>query len=139
MPQAVECVRQFLTAENRRDWQQWASFLHTDVTYEVVGSSRVVQGREPYIHHMQQVYAELVDWSFDLLHIVGDDHTVIVEFDGYGHFTGTYEGQLCKDVPLKLNAICVFEIKDDLIHKVREYVDSIGYTRQMEQGCIHEG
>lgn len=132
MTDSIALVQTFLRAENQRAWHQWAALLHPNVTYTVVGSSRPIHGRDQYVAHMQQVYEELADWHFELVHIVGDADAVMVEFAGHGHFTGTHQGQPYTDVSLNLMAVCVFELRDGLIHNVREYVDTLGYAHQLQ-------
>lgn len=124
-------VKDFLIAENNRDWERWASFLHSDVQYEVVGEKEVIQGKDSYVTHMQQAYSELSDWQFRIRHIYGDEQAVMVEFDGEGHFTGESQGKHYNHVSIRLTSVCIFEFHVDLIHRVREYFDRTGWERQL--------
>lgn len=124
-------VLEFLSAENARDWAKWTSFLANDVTYIVVGSGNVVRGKNNYVTHMQNVYAELPDWRFVIETIATGADAVIVEFLGRGHFTGVHEGRTCTAVPLELSAVCVFRLRDNKIASVREYFDRVSYERQL--------
>jgi len=132
VPDSLTMVRRFLDAENARDWHAWSSYLHPTVTYATVGSTTVVAGREEYVANMQRIYTELPDWAFRLVHIFGDEEVVIVEFDGRGHFSGTYKGVQYVRAPLRLCAVCIFGLRDGLILSVREYVDHVGYERQLQ-------
>ncbi len=129
---ALEIVREFLAAENRRDWERWASFLHPDVRYVGVPSGREVVGKARYVGYMQRAYEEIPDWEFRVVHLVGGGESVIGEFEGRGHFTGVHGGKQYERVSLRLRAVCVFELESGLIREVREYFDAVGYQRQIE-------
>lgn len=131
MTASMSLLKQFLEAENRRDWNLWASLLHPDVQYQIIGEQEVVWGKENYVKRMQQAYTTLPDWQFRPLHIYGDDQTIMVEFDGAGHFVGSYHGRQYEGVPLHLTSVCIFEFRDGLISTVREYLDRAGYERQL--------
>jgi steroid delta-isomerase-like uncharacterized protein len=124
-------VREFLSAENARDWAKWASFLTDDVTYTVVGSGNVVAGKSNYLSHMHKVYGELLDWHFAVDTIATGAEAGIVEFIGRGHFTGVPEGRTYTAVPLELSAVCVFRLRHNRIATVREYFDQASYERQL--------
>ncbi|MEW5816702.1 MAG: nuclear transport factor 2 family protein [Spirochaetota bacterium] len=132
MSTSIQAVQRFLSAENRRDWEQWASFLHPAVQYEVVGSPGVVRGRDNYVRHMQEAYAKLPDWQFQIRHISGDEGWVIVEFDGVGHFSGEHGGRQYARAPLHLTSVCVFGLERDRIVTVREYFDAVGFQHQLQ-------
>lgn len=132
MEGALALVRRFLDAENRRDWTEWGQCLHPEVEYEMIGGDPVVRGREHYIQHMQRIYEELSDWKFRIVTITGDETTVTVEFDGTGHFTGRHEAQEYRGAPLRLRAVCVFELREGLIRRGREYFDHRSYEAQLK-------
>jgi len=75
--------------------------------------------------HGVRIYTELPDWTFRLVHIFGDEEAVIVEFDGSGHFSGTYKSMRYVRAPLRLSAVCIFGLSDGLILSVREYFDHV--------------
>lgn len=128
---SASIIQAFLDAENKKDWQIWSSFLHPNLEYELVGWGKSVRGKDPYIKHMQEVYAELPDWHFDILHIINKGNVVMVEFDGRGNFIGNYKGKKYNKVPLRLSAVCIFMIENGLIRKIREFWDPIGYEKQL--------
>lgn len=130
---SITIIRKFLDAENKRDWQAWSSFLDPSVEYKVVGSEYTVRGKDAYTKHMQRVYTELSDWHFVIVNILDKDGTVMVEFDGRGHFTGEHEGQKYNKAPLRLSAVCTFILKDNKIKEVREFWDPIGFARQLKR------
>jgi steroid delta-isomerase-like uncharacterized protein len=127
----TKIIQTFLDAENKRDWEVWSSFLDPNVTYESVGSDSPVQGKENYLNHMKQAYSELDDWHFTITHLLHKDDIVMVEFDGKGHFTGMYKGKEYINTPLRLQALCIFELQNGLIKTVREYWDPVGYEKQL--------
>ena len=124
-------VAAFLDAENGRDWDAWAAALDPDIRYRVVGDDAEVRGANAYVAHMRDAYAAIPDWRFRITAIHGDDRTVLVEFDGTGHFTGLVDGRVVREVPLRLAAVCVFELRDGQITAVREYLDVTGRDRQL--------
>jgi len=128
---AAETIQKFLEAENKRDWETWASFLDERVSYEVIGSETRVAGRAAYTKKMKETYAEIPDWQFDIVHLYGDDQAVIVELAGEGHFTGTHQNRFIRGAELHLPSVCVFEMRNEKIFKIREYFDAIGYQRQL--------
>ena len=130
-------VREFLSAENARDWAKWASFLADDVTYAVVGSGNVVTGKSNYVTYMQKVYAELSDWRFEIETLATGANAVIVEFRGRGHFTGVHDGRMYTGARLELSAVCVFRFRDNKIASVREYFDYASYERQLASSLQH--
>lgn len=50
-----ETLEAFFDAENGRDWEAYAGFLHPDVEWTVAG--RTVAGREDYVRAMRAAYA----------------------------------------------------------------------------------
>lgn len=123
-------VQRFLEAENRRDWELWASFLDPEVVYEIVGQEGTTKGRDDYVVRMQRAYSEIPDWQFTVLRAHGNESSVMVEFARAGHFSGDYGGTYHKGVPLRLQSVCIFELEDGLIRRVREYLDEVGFDRQ---------
>lgn len=126
-----DLVREFLSAENARDWTKWASFLTEDITYTVVGSDNAVRGKASYVTHMQKVYAELPDWRFTVETLVADTDVVFVECLGRGHFTGIHLGRAYTAAGLELSAVCIFRFRHNKIASVREYFDHASYERQL--------
>lgn len=121
-------VSQFLEAENRRDWITVANHLADDITYHVIGSvGEIVRGRQAYLAKMRATYTELPDWQFTIRNIKGGGDVVMVEFDGHGHFTGEYKGEVYTNVALRLLAVCVFKLETGLIKEIREYWDQAGF------------
>ena len=99
-----------------------------------MGGSGPVPGRDAYVRHMQRVYQELPDWRFETVHLYGDEQVLLAEFDGAGHFSGRHEGREYPQVPLRVGAVCIFEAREVLIYRVREYFDHRGYERQLKSG-----
>lgn len=133
MNKSIDIVKKFLAAENERAWALWEYYLHPEVVYELIGSVNQVKGRENYVSHMKDEYYSIPDWKFDIVNILGDEETVVVEFDGVGHYTGQFHGRICEGAPLRLNAVCIFRFKDNQIAYVREYYDSEGFERQLNE------
>ncbi len=128
---SITVIKNFLEAENKRDWTVWSSFLDPLVEYHVVGSETVINGAEKYMSHMQKVYNDLYDWHFEIVNIFGNDRVIMVEFDGKGHFSGEHNGRKYTNAPLHLEAICIFTLNDKKILKVKEYWDPVGYQREL--------
>ncbi len=129
---SIDSIKAFLESENRRDWETWSSYVHPDIEHEVVGNEKTIAGKDAYISNMKQIYSELSDWQFDILNILGDDNTVMVEFNGRGHFTGTHENKEYTKVPIHIKAVCIFTLENGKIRKIREFWDPIGYNRQLK-------
>ena len=128
----ISTVEDFLGAENERDWDLWAGYLHPYVRYRLVGEQESVRGRHNYVRRMQQAYARIPDWRFRVLHICSDGRAAVAEFDGEGHFTGAHRGQHVERAYLRLLSVCVFEFRDEQIYTVREYPDRAGRERQLD-------
>lgn len=133
MSNSTNIIQVFLDAENKRDWQTWSNFLHSNVEYKLIGSEKVIKGKEAYIKHMQKIYAELSDWYFNIVHLLAEDSIVMVEFNGKGHFTGKYKGKKYNKISLHLSAVCIFMIKDNLIREIQEYWDRTGFEKQLKR------
>jgi limonene-1,2-epoxide hydrolase len=88
---------------------------------------------------MRAAYETILDWRFRITAIHGDDRTVMVEFDGAGHFTGSFHGREIRRVPLRLAAVCVFELAGGRIVAVREYLDVTGRDRQLGEAVAEVG
>lgn len=52
-------LERFFAAENARDWQRYATFLHPDVTWTLVDGEveRRIVGREEYLTVIRRAYA----------------------------------------------------------------------------------
>lgn len=133
MIETLEQIQGFLTAENQRDWQTWARYLHPEVQYYLMGDLQAVNGRENFAQYMQQVYSHMPDWQFQAVNSLGAEQIVMVEFEGRGHFTGTYQGEQYQNVPLQLRSLVIYEFNEGLIARVREYSDRLGMERQLAQ------
>ena len=127
----TQSIKDFLEAENKRDWRTVESYLADECTYQLVGSSEVIRGKRAYINKMQKTYEQIPDWRFDIKEIFYSQNGVAVEFDGTGHFTGDYMGKRYGNVPLRLQAICIFVFKGDKIFSEREYWDPEGFEKQL--------
>ncbi|MBI2590274.1 MAG: nuclear transport factor 2 family protein [Candidatus Blackburnbacteria bacterium] len=127
----TEIVTIFLDAENRRNWKKWSSFVDSDIEYEPVGFA-ATRGKRAYVSRMKKAYKELKDWQFEIVNITENKNSVMVEFDGYGHFTGAEDEVQYTNVPLHLKAVCIFEVKNGKIIHIREYLDSQSYKKQLE-------
>ncbi len=129
--ESEEIVREFLDAENNRDWNRWKEQVAEDVVYYTVGLGEEIQGRENYLTEVQEDYRDMPDWSYEIRHLCSKDDTVMVEFDGSGHFTGVFQGERFDNVPLKVSAAVVFELENDQIVRCREYIDTTGFEQQL--------
>jgi predicted ester cyclase len=129
----LEIVTLFLEAENSRDWEKWGKYLHPKVEYRLIGSQNVVEGKDNYIGHMKSIYSEIKDWRFQILNILKSGNIVMVELDGSGHFSGVYKNININNAFLKFKAVCIFEINEEKIHRVREYWDPVGYENQLNK------
>lgn len=128
-----QVIKDLIRAENARDWETWINLYHSDIEYIVIGSNAAYQGKKAILEKLQATYQELPDWQFRPVHLLGDDQTVVAEFIGSGHFSGTYKGQEYHNISLTLSAVCVFEFKDGLIYREREYWDPEGFKNQLEK------
>ena len=126
-----EMIKKFLDAENERDWNTWASFLHEEIEFEVIGNPRTITGKNAYIKHMQAVYSDLEDWHFEILSLLADEKKVIVEFYGRGQFSGEFEGRQYDHMPLNLKSVCIFEVSEQKLKKCTEYFDYQSYRKQL--------
>lgn len=55
-------LREFFSAENRRDWAAYARFLHPDVTWTLYSQPvKIVRGAKAYLEAMQAAYAASSD------------------------------------------------------------------------------
>jgi predicted ester cyclase len=126
-------VKLFLEAENCRDWEGWCKYLHSNVEYQLIGSQNIVKGRKNYLEHMKNVYSEIKDWKFQIINMISSEKTVIVEFEGNGHFSGVHKNVSFDNIFLQLKAVCVFEIKEEKIYRIREYWDPVGYEQQLNE------
>ena len=134
---STSIIKAFLAAENKRDWETWSSYIHSDIEHEVVGNENFIKGKEAYSAKMKKIYSELSDWHFDILNILGHENIVIVEFDGKGHFTGVHENKKYSQVPIHIKAVCVFSLENGKIRKIREFWDPVGYKRQLKLKTDH--
>jgi steroid delta-isomerase-like uncharacterized protein len=126
-----EVVREFLDAENNRDWERWKEQVAEDVVYYTVGLGEEIRGRDNYLTEVQEDYRDMSDWSYAIRHLCAQENTVMVEFEGSGHFTGVFQGERFDNVPLKVGAAVVFELEDGRITRCREYIDTTGFEQQL--------
>ena len=134
---SIGIIEAFLAAENACHWAQWSSFLHPNVRYEIVGEGEVACGHEEYVARMQRAYTSFPDWQFQVEHICGDERVVIAEFDGAGHFVGHHGDRYHEGTLLRLRSVCVFGLRAGRITWVREYLDTVGYDRQLRAEQPH--
>ena len=129
-----ETVRALLEAENARDWEKWKELLHEDMVYYTIGTDERVNGRDNYAARMQEIYQEMPDWTVEVRNLctAGEGETVLCEFVGSGHFTGVIDNQPFSQVPVRLTAVCVYEFVKGRIMLIREYLDPLGFERQLQ-------
>jgi steroid delta-isomerase-like uncharacterized protein len=133
MDQNTIVLKKFLNAEIKRDVESMAVCLHEDFILHVVGTSELVQGKLNFLNIMRKVFEQLKDWNLGIIRMIGSGDSIVVEFDGAGHFSGEFEGQQYSSVPIKIQSICVFDFKDGLIKKCAEYYDSWTFKQQLIQ------
>ncbi|MFP4705097.1 MAG: nuclear transport factor 2 family protein, partial [Spirochaetaceae bacterium] len=130
----AETVRALLQAENERDWETWKSLLHEDVVYYTIGTDERINGKENYAERMQDIYQNIPDWTVEIRNLcsASEGETVVCEFVGSGHYTGVIENQTFSQVPVRLTAVCVYEFVKERIMLIREYLDPLGFERQLK-------
>lgn len=130
----AETVRALLQAENDRDWETWKGLLHEDMVYYTIGTDERVNGKENYAGRMQDIYQNMPDWTVEIRNLcsASEGETVVCEFVGSGHFTGVVENQTFSQVPVRLTAVCVYEFVKGRIMLIREYLDPLGFERQLQ-------
>lgn len=101
----------FFAAENTRDWETYSLFLHPDVEWTCFGTPErnVVSGREDYITAMRQAYGDS-SATFTVEHLVADEEAgvIVAELEIQGR-----------------RSVDIFELRDGLIYREREYFDDI--------------
>ena len=124
-------MKNFLDAENQRNWIIMVNYLDDNIEYTVTGAVEPLKGRENYIKKMKATYSEIPDWRFEITTILSSNQNVVVEFMGDGHYTGFYEGANYTNKKIKLNAVCIFTLDRGKIKTIREYWDPISFKNQI--------
>ena len=100
----------FFEAENRRDWKTYEGFLSPDVEWICYDRPHrsVIRGRSNYLVAMKKAYQDR-DSTFKIINLLVDEESkvAIAELEMGGR-----------------RSVDVFEFKDGLIHREREYFDS---------------
>lgn len=115
----VKRILEFLHAENQRDWLNYEKFLSHNVqwTFFSIEGTRVVNGRENYVNTMKRIYENL-DSTFNIISLLSNDELGIVM------------AELEMD---NRRSVDVFELRDGLILREREYYDGVYWYNQLMQ------
>ena len=130
MGKNTDILKTFLNAEINKNMESMASCLHDDFILDIVGPNEQIQGKTNFLNVMQKVFKDLKDWNLGVIRMIGNRDSIVVEFDGSGHFAGEFEGKLYSGVPIRSRSICVFDFEVGLIKKCAEYYDSQSFKQQ---------
>ena len=73
----VQLVDRFIEALDARDWEAWASLLHSDVVYEIPQSRERIRGRDRYLQFNQEYPG---DWRLRLKVSIADARNGVAWF-----------------------------------------------------------
>ncbi|MEA2635894.1 MAG: SnoaL-like domain [Chloroflexota bacterium] len=113
MISAAEVVKGALDALQARDWDGFASRLHTDVVHRTPGVPEPILGRDAFVSLSRQAVARAPDVSFEIERMVTEGDTVVVI--GEWTFTGP-EGRV------RQPSVSVIDLQDGLILRDLEYL-----------------
>jgi len=122
-------LRAFVAALFKGDAEKAASFCTEDVIWEVPeGTFAGVSELKRYATWMPQIMAE-PSYSESGVGILVEGDKAAFEH----RFAGTYEGQ-----PVEWLALCVYELADGKIHRIRTTYDRLGLLQQGARGWLEE-
>lgn len=122
-------LREFVRALFGGDAERAASFCTEEVIWEVPeGTFTGVSELKRYANSISQIVAE-PSYSESGVGILVEGDKATFEH----RFSGTYEGQ-----PVEWLALCVYELADGKIHRMRTTYDRLGLLQQGAKGWLEE-
>ncbi len=112
-------IYEFFQSENQRDWENYERFLSDEVQWIIFSTegNRIVKGKQDYLKTIQRIYENLSS-TFQILTILSNEELGIV---------------MAELEMENRRSVDVFEIKDGLIIREREYYDSAYWHKQTMQ------
>lgn len=109
-------IYEFFQSENQRDWENYERFLSDEVQWIIFSTegNRIVKGKQDYLKTIQRIYENLSS-TFQILTILSNEELGIV---------------MAELEMEDRRSVDVFEIKDGLIIREREYYDSAYWHKQ---------
>ncbi len=115
----------FFEAENKRDWESYRRFLATDVEWVSFEPPRrrIIRGRDKYLTEMKHTY-EGRDSTFEIEMLLVDEERELAVAEL------SFEGR---------RSIDIFELKNGVIEREREYFDDTYWFAHMPKKVNSEG
>jgi steroid delta-isomerase-like uncharacterized protein len=128
----LEVLEQHFRSEIDHDWDACLATFRDVPRYEIVATGQVHEGRDEVIaYHVAQRTAFPDQRHENVRMHVGDDDTVVAEFDLLGTNTGEFIGVAPTGRAFRVPVIAVFFFADDRITNERVYLDSASLLRQI--------
>jgi steroid delta-isomerase-like uncharacterized protein len=119
-------------AEVDHDWDACLATFKDVPRYEIVATGQIHEGPEAVVRYHRAQRAAFPDQRHEHVRMhVGDDDTVISEFDLLGTNTGEFMGMAATGRSFRVPVIAVFSFDGDHITNERVYLDSASLLRQI--------
>jgi predicted ester cyclase len=110
----------------------YGQYFAGDVSLTVMGSDRVIEGREP-VEQFIRGFMEAFDSRPQLKSLVVDAGRGAVELDFVGTHIGEFAGLPPSGRIVKLSYVVVYDLKDDMIAALRVYVPMEAVRAETEE------
>lgn len=119
-------------SEIDHDWDTCLATFVGEPRYEIMPTGQVHDGTEAVLAYHRAQRVAFPDQRHENVRIhVGDDDTVITEFDLLGTNTGEFLGLPPTGLAFRVPTIAVFFFDGDLVTNERVYLDSASLVRQI--------
>ena len=119
-------------SEVDHDWEACLGTFAGEPRYEIVATGQVHEGREAVVAYHTAQRGAFPDQRHEHVRMhVGDDDTVVAEFDLLGTNTGEFLGMPPTGLAFRVAVIAVFAFDGDRITNERVYLDGASLLRQI--------
>ncbi|MGB0114097.1 MAG: ester cyclase [Ilumatobacteraceae bacterium] len=130
----LEVLEEHFKSEVDHDWDTCLGTFNGHPRYEIMPTGQVHDGDEQVLAYHRNQRIAFPDQHHENLSIhVGDDDTVITEFELVGTNTGEFVGGAPTGKSFRVPTIAVFFFEGDRIVNERVYLDSASLLRQIDR------
>ena len=133
MANASDIHRQILDAWNRRDWESYRSFLHSDYRY-IGPDGKELAGPEAGLNLAKMYANAFPDGKIEIKNVFVAGTTAVCEFVARGTHKGDLKGVAPTGKRVEINVCNVMEVRDGKSYREREYMDML--TMMVQVGAV---
>ena len=130
MANVSDIQRQIFDAWNRRDWNAYRSFLHSEYTY-IGPDGQEQKGPEAGLAIAKMYANAFPNGKLEVKNSMSTGDTAVCEFTARGTHQGDLRGIPPTGKPVEIKIANIMEVRDGKVYREREYFDTMSLLVQI--------